>query len=397
MTRDRMPDSMLPPRTFAERLTRVLAVIVVLATAILLLIGGMVTSFRAGMTDKVWPTEPWYLAVNDQVWKEEHAGFLIEHSRRAMGFIVGALASLLAVTAWFTERKVPWRWAGLVATLLLIVVYGEFHRDMGHAWQTRIAGQGLTWPKGSAIGCALAAVLLLGISVGSWRSGSRWGRLRLLISVGLIAVMIQGLLGGFRVFLDQLLGTELAAIHGTFAQLVFCVLVAAMILAGRNDPNREVSAAERSSVGGMSLALPALIVLQLIWGVMVRHTGTPLSQRLHILTAFLVTGLAIWLCVRCLATPEGRKKLGFYAWHLLVVLAVQILLGVEAYMGKFAAAGEHMAMDPKLRPITIMAASIRTAHLLIGTGLLATAVALAVRVWRRGPMENSETSKGLLQ
>jgi len=56
-----------------------------------------------------------------------------------------------------------------------------------------------------------------------------------------------------------------------------------------------------------------------------------------------------------------------------------------------------MAMDPKLRPITIMAASIRTAHLLIGTGLLATAVALAVRVWRRGPMENSETSKGLLQ
>lgn len=376
----------LPKRTFADRLTRGLAIVTVLATAVLLVIGGMVTSFRAGMTDPIWPTEPWYLATTEDVWKEERAGFLIEHSHRAMGFLVGAVASLLALAAWFTERKKLLRWLGLVATFSLLVVYGQFHRDMGQAWHARQAGEGLTWPKSSAVACAVAAVVLIGVGAASVRAGGRGGWLRMIVTIGLVAVMVQGLLGGFRVFLDQLLGTELAAIHGTFAQLVFCALVAAMILAAPHDPSRELTPAERSRVGTLSLVVPASIVVQLVWGVLVRHTGSPLSQRLHILTAFLVTGLTVWLAARCLATPAGRQRLGFYAWHLLMVLAVQLLLGVEAYMGKFAAAGPYMDKAPGLRPVTISAAAIRTAHLLIGTGLLATAVALALRVWRRaGP------------
>ena len=44
--------------------------------------------------------------------------------------------------------------------------------------------------------------------------------LRLLGTAALIAVMIQGLLGGFRVKLNDLVGTDLAAVHGIFAQVV---------------------------------------------------------------------------------------------------------------------------------------------------------------------------------
>jgi len=372
-----------PKRTFAERLTRSLAIATVIATAILLMIGGMVTSFRAGMTDKVWPTEPWYLLENSDQWREERAGFLIEHSHRAMGFIVGALASLLAISAWFTERKQTWRWAGIAACLVLIALYGQFHRDMGKAWEARQAGAGLTWPRGSAAATAAAAILLISTAIGALRSGPRRSWMPLLVSVALVAVMIQGLLGGFRVYLDQYFGTNLAAIHGTFAQLVFCLLIAAMILTAVNDPLRELSEYHRERLGVLALVLPAAIVLQLVWGVLVRHTGSPLSQRMHILTAFLVTGLAVWLAVRCLAVSTSRLRLGFYGYHLMGVLAVQLILGVEAYMGKFTATGDSMMVPPSLRPVTIVAATIRTAHLLVGTGLLATSVALALRVWRQ--------------
>ena len=40
------------------------------------------------------------------------------------------------------------------------------------------------------------------------------------------------------------------------------------------------------------------VLVQLVWAVWVRHAPTPLMQRLHILTAFAVTALAVWLAVR---------------------------------------------------------------------------------------------------
>jgi heme A synthase len=367
------------PRTFADRLTRVLALVTVLATAVLLLLGGMVTSFRVGMADPVWPTEPWYLVVNQQEWREENAGFLIEHTHRAAGFVVGGLASLLALAAWFTERRLGLKLAGLAAVVVLLAVYGQFHREMGVAWKGREAG--LTWPKGSAAACLAAAVAVVGLAAASARSRGGWARL--LASVGLLAVMIQGLLGGFRVFLDQLMGTELAAVHGTFAQVVFCLLVVVFILSAPLRPGREVAAEDRRRLGWLAVALVGLIFAQLVWGVLLRHTGTVLSQRLHVLTAFLVTVAAVWLAVSALATPTGRRRLGFYAWHLLAILLLQVSLGVEAWMGKFAAAGPEAARPPMLRSVTIQQASIRTAHVLVGTGLLAVSVGFAVRVWRR--------------
>jgi heme A synthase len=221
------------------------------------------------------------------------------------------------------------------------------------------------------------------VAVASFAAGGRWRWVRLLVSVGLVAVMIQGLLGGFRVFLDQIMGTQLAAIHGAFAQLVFCVLLSVVVLSAPMRPERELPAADRDRLGQLALLLPAAVVVQLVWGVMVRHTGTPLGQRLHILTAFVVTGLAVWLAARMLATPSGRARLGFYAYHLVAIVAVQVLLGVEAWMGKFAAAGPELATPPMQRAVTQGAAIIRTAHMLVGVALLAASVLLAFRVWRR--------------
>jgi len=379
-----------PNLSTSVRLVRVFAILTVVFAALLLVVGGVVTSLRAGMADRGWPRSPTYIAEDPKVWQAGNTGLLVEHSHRALGFLTGGCASLLALAAWWTEPRRGLRWAGLAAVLALLVVYGQFHREMGVAWQAREqaldSGEppgAILWPKTTGVVCGVAALAVLGVAVASFAAGGRWRWLRLLASVGLVAVMVQGLLGGFRVFLDQLMGTHLAAIHGAFAQLVFCVLLSVVVLSAPVRPERELPAADRDRLGLLALLLPAGVVVQLIWGVMVRHAGTPLGQRLHILTAFVVTGLAVWLAARALATPTGRARLGFYAYHLVAIVAVQVLLGVESWMGKFAAAGPELAVPPMERAVTKGAAIVRTLHMLVGVALLAASVLLAFRVWRR--------------
>lgn len=364
-------------------------VTVAVALLLLFVLGGFVTSFRVGMADPVWPTEPWYLAGQD--WSKLEFGFLVEHTHRAAGWVVGLLVSVLAVGAWASDPDRGRRWGGLAAILFLLVSYGEFHRGMMKAKEGYVPGAAaeVAWPVGAGVLTAVAVGACL--AVAGWqvmsRSPGRWARA--VAVVALIAVMIQGLLGGFRVFLnDELLGrvgTLLAAYHGAFAQVVFAVLVSVVALAAPRKPGDSLPDADRARLSGLAVALPVAVFVQLIWGVWVRHLGSPVAQRLHVLTAFVVTGLAVWLVVRALGTPTGRRQLGFAAYHLIAIVAVQVLLGVEAWMVKFAAAGPNAALPPELRPITVGSAAVRTAHVVIGTALLASAVAFAIRV-RRTPV-----------
>src|SRR4051794_40733036 len=93
------------------RWLHVWAVVAALATVGLLAIGQLVTSFGAGMADRVWPTEPWYVfhtateSEKDR-FKKEFAYF-IEHSHRIAAWTVGGLVSVLAIgLAWTEPRRV---------------------------------------------------------------------------------------------------------------------------------------------------------------------------------------------------------------------------------------------------------------------------------------------------
>lgn len=383
---------MTPDRPLADRLVRVFALLTILAMTALLILGGLVTTLGAGMADPGWPRSATYIAEDPKVWQEGQTGLLVEHAHRALGFLTGAFASLLAIVSWWGEPRNGLRWAGLAGVVALLALYGQFYREMSDIRKAREAAVAesrdpglLAWPKATGLATAAAGAAVVSLGVVSVQAGSRNGWLRLLVSVGLVAVMVQGLLGGFRVFLNQLIGPELAAIHGTFAQVVFCLMMCVVVLSAPLDPARVLPDDERRRLGTLSLVVPASVFVQLIWGVMLRHMGTPLSQRLHVLTAFVVTGLTVWLVAKVVATPTGRRQLGFYAWHLLGIVAVQVLLGVEAYVGKFAAAGPHATKLPFERPVSVGAATIRTTHVLVGTAFLAATVVLALRVFRRPP------------
>jgi heme A synthase len=284
------------------------AVLTVVATVLLLVIGAVVTTFRVGMADPVWPTSPWHLLLVS--WDEPKPGFLIEHTHRLAGYIVGCCVLVLAL--------------GL--------------------WSVRSPG----WLK-----------TLGGVSLG--------------------AVIVQGLLGGFRVYLNALLGPNLAAIHGLFAQVVFCLLVSVAVLTSPSF--RASSLAEASACRGLrrnALLLAVLSLAQLTWGVLIRHLNSPVAQRLHFLFAFGVVAAAAWLASRAAANPEARRLLRGPLILLGILLLAQVSLGVEAWLAKYGSG----SLLPELERVSVGQAIIRTAHVLLGSWVLATSVVLTLLTFR---------------
>lgn len=353
------------------------AVLVVISTFMLLILGQLVTSFRAGMADPIWPTEPWYLFSNYRL----DLGYKIEHSHRIAGFIIGGLVTLVAAGFWFTEACSTARWLVLFGVLALLGGYGQFHG--GLIAQRNVPASEVRIPLTSVYVIGAGLAILFGVALVRVVAGVRGSAARLLASAALVAVMIQGLLGGFRVKLNELVGTDLAAVHGVFAQIVLSLVVTLSVLTERTSIGARPEVRMRS-IRWWSIVLTALVFVQIVWGALVRHNPTPLSQRLHFLTAFLALGIAVLLLRAVFSNPAARARAGLASWTLATLLAMQLYLGVEAWMVKF---GNYVL--PELVPVTPENAAIRTLHALIGSGVLATTLALAVRLNRTHTRANT--------
>lgn len=369
---------MTDPTRPVPRWLHVWAVLAVLATLVLLAIGQLVTSFAAGMADPVWPTEPWYVFrtatdAEKERFRKDYA-FFLEHSHRIAGWTIGGIVIVLAGGMWRTEPRKAARWLGLAGAAVLVIAYGEFHRGLMAQRDRPPADMKL--PLGAA-GAALAGLLLM-LAIGAAGALTRVpaAGLRVLASLGLVAVMIQGLLGGFRVKLNELVGTDLAAFHGIFAQVVFGLLTSVAVLSERRPTG---TSAELWRLGRWAALLAVLVFVQVAFGAMVRHYPVPVSQRLHFATAFVATGLAVWVLRAVFVDPVSRARAGGVAWALAALLVVQLYLGIEAWLAKF---GTYML--PELVPITPEGGAIRTLHALVGSGVWAAALALALRL-RRSP------------
>jgi heme A synthase len=202
------------------------------------------------------------------------------------------------------------------------------------------------------------------------------GGLRLLVTAGLAGVMVQGLLGGFRVRLNAWAGTDLAAIHGVFAQVVFGLLVSLAVLTGAPANGAEgPGEADRDRARRPAWLLLGLVFLQLVFGAALRHTANPLSQRGHLLTAFGVVAVSVWLASTAAQGPGLWPMLRWPLAFLGVFLALQLALGVEAWLGRFT--GQLL---PELQTVTVPQAAVRTLHVLIGSGILAVSVVVSLRL-----------------
>jgi heme A synthase len=289
--------------------------------------------------------------------------------------MVGGIVSLLIVGLWWTEPRRIAKWLGVTGLVIAIGGFGELHR--GLMAQGNVLPVDMQIPMGSVVALAVGfslvfATALLGLLLGVKNAG-----LRLLGTAALLAVMIQGLLGGFRVKLNELVGTDLAAVHGIFAQVVLSLLILLAVLTEKLSFTSQQSEKSAKSLGMWAFALTALLFVQIIWGAIIRHDPTPLMQRLHFLTAFLALTIAVLLLRAVFANAEARSRIGWIGLVLGGLLVAQLYLGVEAWLVKFGA-----YTLPELVPITTENATIRTLHALIGSGILMSSLTLAVRLRR---------------
>jgi heme a synthase len=102
-----------------------LAVLLACATFPLLWVGGLVTSYDAGMAVPDWPTTygynlflyPW------QTWVLGPWDLFIEHGHRLFGAAVGMLTIGLLLTMWFRESR-RWVWYAALGALGLVCAQG---------------------------------------------------------------------------------------------------------------------------------------------------------------------------------------------------------------------------------------------------------------------------------
>lgn len=210
---------------------------------------------------------------------------------------------------------------------------------------------------------ALVGLLTLALAAALWPRGPR---LRWLGLVAVVAVCVQGVLGGLRVVL---LEDSLAIVHGSLAQAYFALVVAIALVTSR--PMTTVPRGVDTPVRSLALAGAVLVYLQIVFGALLTHAG---RIDLHLAGAVAVFVVLPMLTARL--RRRGDAVAAPVARVLLALLALQLLLGIGAYLSRFT---------PLWIPggqVTMLALPV--AHRLAGGIVFALTVILAVRVWSAG-------------
>lgn len=285
---------------------------VVLATFVLLLAGGNVTTKNAGLSVPDWPLS--FGSVNPHGWTENqvggHAtpGVRDEHGHRLIGATVGMLVTVLAIGLAARDPRRWMKWLGLAAFL---------------------------------------------------------------------AVVVQGVMGGLRVTEKSLV---LAIVHGCFAQMFFCLVIAmaaftsprwpATVALGQQHATNGEARALRWTTGG----LVAAILLQLVLGALLRHTG--MTWIPHLSWAIMV-GLMMMAAARYVfACPVGKERLSGPMIALLILYMGQVVLGLATLIVVYP-----MWTQGYAEPRTFTQDWLPTVHLAAGAAILGIAAHLAVHAF----------------
>jgi cytochrome c oxidase assembly protein subunit 15 len=350
------------------------AKLTVILTLALILLGGLVTTFGAGMAVATWPTI--HGEMNPPGWWQDHHVFL-EHSHRLTAILVGILTGVLCAWIWRNG------WALVLAILvsgLADAVGRPFHLEGNVIAQLRI------WPAAVVF---LAFLLIQARRRRATLTADHW-----LVLAAYVGVCIQATLGGLRVTQETAGSLDsamiLRVVHGTFAQVFLTLIV---VLAARLSPvwNEIISRPPMKAADGIRHLAKIAIFLyfaQLIVAAAMRHPGAGLAipmwpqaqpngnllpaqwttyttlNFLHTrVIAILLTGHVIGLAFRVWRSAADEPRLFRPGTLLIVLVAMQFVLGVLVVWK-----GKHP--------------HITTTHVFNGAAILATAVLLAARAGR---------------
>ncbi len=251
-----------------------LAWVLLVCTFPLIWMGGLVTSKGAGMSVPDWPNSFGYnmFALPLDHWIGKTAGGIFyEHAHRLLGTLVGLLSVACVMSVYAPARSASRRrFLGRAAVATLGIG--------GAIWATVHFGRNGGWIEADRARQSMHFVSLFG-SIGlllgiAWamreRHSARWVR-RLCVGI-LVAVIVQGLMGGFRVSETSLL---LAKLHGVFGQWVFGAAGVLVVVTSRwwGDVSwKTMEGLKRvGRLRGWAVACVVLVVMQLVLGAVMRH------------------------------------------------------------------------------------------------------------------------------
>ena len=310
------------------------------ATFLLIVIGGIVTSTESGLAVPDWPTTFGYNMFLYPL-SEMVGGILYEHSHRLMGSLVGLFTVGLFVFLLVKDSRKWLKWLGLAA-LIAVIVQGV----LGGLRVTQIN-------RNFAIVHACLAQAFFALLCGiAWFTSRDWWQ-------------------------NRKEPERQSAVSGVFAwvfprQSVKRFSFNKGPLAESQKPTAD-SHLEAQKLRRLSLMTTGLIYMQLIFGAILRHTGSRLDA--HLLFAFLVA-LHIFLLVRRILEVNGdEQRIGQSIPLLLLgLLAVQLMLGTGAFFAKLTAFGETFA--------TALTVTITTAHVAVGALMLVSSFVLTLKIYR---------------
>ncbi len=299
----------------------------------LIWVGGLVTTYDAGMAVPDWPgTYGWNMfAYPASTWLFGPFDLLVEHSHRLLGTVAGFLSIGLVVSAFRYDAR-PWFRVWSIAVLLAVIAQGALGGARVVLDQRTFAMiHGCTGPLFFAMATATAVISSrwwheLGGTSAQLRTGIAW-----LATILILTSYVQLILGA------QLRHVTAAISHTTFMAFVHSHLLLASLV---------------------------------------------------LLFSLGLTGLA-WL--RRGVQPAIRRPTG---WLMLIVLA-QIGLGIATWIVNYALPWSEL--NASLAGYTILSKGyweslIVTAHMATGSLIISLATLVALRAWRVRRAERVATS-----
>lgn len=224
----------------------------------------------------------------------------------------------------------------------------------------------------------------IGLCAVAWLGGSSRG-VRFAVVAVLLGVIVQGLLGGLRVRLDR---QVVAFGHSVFGCLVFVSLWMVCSATSRRWSQPGRGSVSSKFVWFLAWAYPALVLIQYVFGGVIRHLGSMLHA--HLAGAALVFVFAS--CVVISSFRSDFRDVRPRAIMVGLAVSVQILLGLGVWVTKFGFAPSGLVAVQHSMPQVVA----RTSHTVIGMLVVATAVSWAVTVLRSGSGAECPTGAGKL-
>ena len=237
----------------------------------------------------------------------------------------------------------------------------------------------LFWEHGHRLVATTVGLLTIGLVIFLFAKEERsW--VRRLGLVALAGVIAQGLLGGLTVKL--MLPLAVSTAHATLAQLFFCTTVSLAVFTSSSWIKNRPTIEEQGSlaVRYVCAAAAVTIFLQLVIGATLRHSATwdkPLPTDLlltHVCGAIAVTILLGSAALMILRRHHSETFLVRPAKVALLLLALQLCLGVAAYLTRVASPNDPQPLNPMV--------GVTVAHVACGALVFATTIVLTLRAFK---------------